>query len=106
MARKNEKKESFIFYFSDEKIFKRLNAEQTKKLMDMIFDLAIRGKEGITDDVIVQIAFDAIGGHILRDEDKYKERCEKNAKIAREREEQKKKDRAELEAYRAKQSGS
>lgn len=83
---------SFILY-KDSRIFiNRLSKCQRGELLLAIFDYV---RDGIIpnfeDDAMLQMCFDIIRSYLDRDEKKYRDKCEKNRKIAIEREANKRK---------------
>lgn len=83
---------SFILY-KDSRIFiNRLSKCQRGELLLAIFDYVCDGIiPDFEDDVMLQMCFDIIRSYLDRDEKKYRDKCEKNRKIAIEREENKRK---------------
>lgn len=82
-------KKSFILYFDNEKQINMLNNEQAGQLLKALFKFAKTGEETEFKDLAVNIVFGFIADTIRRDTHKYKEICEKNRKIAVQREKKK-----------------
>lgn len=83
---------SFILY-KDSRIFiNRLSKCQRGELLLAIFDYVCDGIiPNFEDDAMLQMCFDIIRSYLDRDEKKYRDKCEKNRKIAIEREANKRK---------------
>lgn len=97
MAR-NDKKESFILYFTDSLAVDELDDEQAGILFKAILHFAKGEEVKNISDPVTRMAFKFISDHIKRDQQKYLAKCQKNADIAAAREAAKK---AALEAQAA-----
>ena len=73
------KRNSFIVYYELEEQTKTLTDEQLGKLLRGMFVYQKQGKMPIFNDECVQIAFEFVKTYLDINDDKYKERCRKNA---------------------------
>ena len=79
-------KKSFMLYFDNEQQFNMLTDEQAGKLIKSLFRFAKNGEIPEFTDGMIKMAFSFITSQIQRDLKKYDEKCERNRKIAIERE--------------------
>ena len=87
-----DKKETFVLYNSFKTIVNMLSDQQAGELFKAIFDYGTDdAKDGELDD-LTRMAYTVITEQIARDNDKYNEKCAKNAEIAKKREESRKKE--------------
>lgn len=84
MARINEKRESFIFYFDWVKSAQMLDDDNRLKFYDAICNYALTGEEPT--DLLIRVATSTAIVKIAKDKDKYEAKCERNKEIALERE--------------------
>ena len=85
MSNTEERKKSFIMYYSHKAMFTESSPEQCQELIGRIFDFAETGVPA-TDisDPLVKICYDQITYLMARNMKKYSERCEKNRKSIQE----------------------
>lgn len=97
-----DKKKGFVLYCDSDFIFDMLTDQQAGQLFKAIFVFANSGEDTSDQlDEVTKMAFLPIRNYLIRDQAKYEEKCEKNRKIAVEREkkkrEKKKKNKAKQE---------
>ena len=93
-------KDSFVLYASQHEAIKELSLTQKGLLLDVLFLYATQDIIPDVEDKEVRIAFNFIRQQIDKDSKKYSEKCEKNKKIALEREERRRKAREEYKRTR------
>ena len=72
-------RKSFLFYFDWDKYVQKMTDEQAGILLKAILDLAIRGVyPDFSSDLALELSFIGIGDTIVRDTDKYVEKCKRN----------------------------
>lgn len=72
-------RKTFLFYFDWDKYVQKMTDEQAGILLKAILDLAIRGVyPDFSSDLALELSFIGIGDTIVRDTDKYVEKCKKN----------------------------
>ncbi len=94
-------KDSFVLYASQYEAIKELTLSQKGLLLDVIFQYTTKGIIPDVDDKEVRLAFNFIRQQLDKDSKKYSEKCEKNKKIAIEREERRRKAREEYKRARS-----
>lgn len=72
-------RKSFLFYFDWDKYVQKMDDAQAGKLLKAILALALRGEQpDFSDDLALELSFIGIGDTIVRDTEKYVDKCRKN----------------------------
>ena len=72
-------RKSFLFYFDWDKYVQKMTNDQAGRLLKAILALAMRGEQpDFSDDLALELSFIGIGDAIVRDTEKYVDKCRKN----------------------------
>lgn len=72
-------RKSFLFYFDWDKYVQKMDDAQAGRLLKAILALALRGEHpDFSDDLALELSFIGIGDTIVRDTEKYVDKCRKN----------------------------
>lgn len=83
---KKKERSSFLLYYGWRQYFEELSGEQIKQLVIALYDFSQYGEIAeFPNDMILRIAFRQMSEQLARDNEKYLDRCEKNAISARKR---------------------